>query len=149
MTVRTLLLLIITVPLALLAPREVHAQTMPGDSLRWRSATETAWTSGRLIAQDSVTLTLVRGPDSLRVAMLDIQRLDRWQRESFGPYVNRSTLIGMAVFVVGHLGTPEAERVQSFDSALLTGAAVGAIGGVVIFNAMGPRLGQWRAVLRR
>lgn len=137
-----------------------QAQVFPGDSVRVRIVNlnpvyengrvlPTTWAQGRVIGQDSATFSLVRGGDTVRVAMLDLQRVDRWQRLEPSFVILNTALIGWLAGIAAYYSLQPYERPDSYDGLAWSGAAIGAAVGGVTVAVAGPRLGRWQVVLRR
>jgi hypothetical protein len=123
------------------------AQVFAGDSLRLRKSREAAWNHGRLLIQDGSTFTLRSGVDTLRLGITDLQRVDRWKRNSPGLILITASVGALAAGLGYNASTPEEERLPgAYWKWWLGGAAGGAVIGLVAYNAWP---GQWRIIIDR
>ena len=143
-------------------------QVFAGDSVRLRNARESLWNSGRLLRQDNSTFTLQSGPDTLRLAIADLQRVERWKRNDRN-LVWVAAAVGMIGGTLAYYLTPEEEE-HTGGGCVITGVssvctttttkrhpgnlramqALGAVGGVAMgFVALQVWPGQWKIVFDR
>jgi hypothetical protein len=127
--------------------RTGNAQVFVGDSLRVRNGHETTWRYGRLVHQDASTFTLQQGSDTLRVAIGDLRRVDRWKRNS-PSWILAIASVGMLAAELGY--NAQTPRNQRSSSEYWTYGVVGALGGaamgLIAFTAWP---GQWKIVFDR
>lgn len=122
-------------------------QVFVGDSLRLRNASEVSWNYGRLLRQDDSMFTLRSGADTLRLAIADLRRADRWKRNSPMSILLVASISSLAAGIGYNAATTKQERTAgAYWTWYIGGAAGGALLGFIGYNIWP---GQWRTVFDR